>query len=96
VSGLLQPPQCHDRKEMADMQARAGAVEADISRNDLAGGEGIERGEVGALVNISALLKHIDEIGLQFGHSLGLRLLYGCLMGAATYVACITQATGAG
>ena len=65
VPGLLQFAQHHDAEQIADMEARRRAVEADIAGDGFGAGEPVERCFVGHLVNVAAGLKLVQE--LRFG-----------------------------
>nr|BAL73139.1 hypothetical protein [Ensifer adhaerens] len=55
VAGLLQPPQRHDRHEMADMQTVRRRIEAGINRHDTGREGAVDALKVGHLVDITAL-----------------------------------------
>ena len=55
--GLLQLAQHHDADEIADMQRRRGAVEADIAGQPLAAREPVQPRLVGRLMDIAAGLQ---------------------------------------
>ncbi len=73
---LLQPVQHHDRDQVPDMQRRRRAVVADIGDHLALLSQGVEPGEVGALVDEAALVEHVEKIGTMFGHG-GQRRLCG-------------------
>ena len=68
VAGLLQPVQHHDLYQAARMQARRCAVKADIGGNLARHQCRVETIGVRALVNESALIQNVKEIGPIFGH----------------------------
>ena len=69
VAGLLHPAQHHHRDQRSDMQAVGGRVVADIGGDDALGGLGVEPFQIGALVDVTALLKDAEEVGAELGHS---------------------------
>ena len=68
VPGLLQLAQHHDPEQIADMEARRGAVEADIAGDRPGFGKRIEARFVGHLMQIAAGLDLVQEFGFAFGH----------------------------
>ena len=67
----LQPPQHHDRDQMADMEARRGAVIADIGRDHACRGAAVQRFEVGALMDEAARGHVAQKLGAELGHGGG-------------------------
>ena len=78
MAGRLQPMQHHDLDQVPDMQARRRRIIADIGRHDFLGEQLIEAGVVGRLMDETAFLEGVKEIGLELGHDLSLSV--GCLM----------------
>ena len=73
---LLEPVQHHDLDERADVQRGRGAIEADVARERPRTRLVVEPLKIGALMNISALLHHAQEVGSgleRVGHALVLR-----------------------
>ena len=68
MARLLQVPQHHDADEVADMQAVGGAVVADIGRDGAGGRRGVERRQIGALVNEAARLQRAQQLRAQAAH----------------------------
>ena len=63
VSGPLKPAQHHDRDEVSDVQAVGSQIEA-VVRHDRSGAEPlIECGQIGALVDETALGKRAEKVG---------------------------------
>ena len=60
---LLQPVQHHDLHERADMQRRRGAIEADVGDERSRARLLVQTGEIGALMDETALLHHAQEVG---------------------------------
>ena len=54
--------------QIADMQAVGRRVEADIGGNQALGGLGIERGQIGALMQMPAFCKTLQKIGFETCH----------------------------
>jgi hypothetical protein len=65
VAGLLQAAQHHDLDQAADVQGRRGGVEADIGRDDPAGGRRVQFLRMGDLVDIAARLQGLEEFRLE-------------------------------
>src|SRR5207253_10798144 len=65
VSRLLQAAQRHDLRQIADVQARRGAVETDVADNLLIAQALVERGSVGAIVILPPRRKRLQEIRLK-------------------------------
>ena len=65
---LLQPVQHHDADQVADMQRRGGAIEADIGDERSRAGLFVEAGEIGALMDEPPLLHHAQEVGSRLEH----------------------------
>ena len=63
VAGLLQPPQQHDRDEIAHVERARGQIEADVGRDRPGGGARVERVQIGRLVDVTARLKQIHQFG---------------------------------
>src|SRR5205085_10820634 len=55
----------HDLDERTNVQRGRGAVEADIGDERAGGGLLVDAREVGALVNVPALLERAEEFGLR-------------------------------
>jgi hypothetical protein len=55
VSAFLIEPQQHDAYEMADMEAVGGTVVTEISGDGASDEQRVERGLVGALMDVAAL-----------------------------------------
>ena len=68
VPGLLEPPQQHDLHQRADMERGRGRVEADVAGHDLPDRERIERGGIGHLVDVAALVEQAQQIGFVGAH----------------------------
>ena len=63
MPGLLQMPQHHDAEHVPHMEARAGAIEADIGRERFFLQRGLKALPVGALLDKTAFFEHTEEIG---------------------------------
>ena len=51
--------------EIADVQRRRRAVVADVADGLALGGQRIEAGEIGALVDEAALVERVEKVGLD-------------------------------
>ena len=67
MAGALQPVEQHDLHQAADVQARRGAVEADVGGDDPLAQRSVERGLVGDLVDEAARSERVEEFGLWHG-----------------------------
>ena len=63
MTGALHVPEQHDRDEASDMQRIGRRVEPDVARNPAGSGGGVQRPEVGALVEVAALDERAQELG---------------------------------
>src|SRR5262245_19019580 len=68
VAGLLQLAQHHDAEQVADMQARRGAVEADIAGDALGSEQLVEAGFLGRLMDEAAGLKLPEDVRFHCAH----------------------------
>ncbi len=68
VPGLLKLPEQHDADQVAHMQARGRAVEADIAGDDFRPRELIERRFVGALVDVAARGELLEKVRFDGAH----------------------------
>ena len=71
MAGLLQLAQHHDADEIADMQRRRRAVEADIAGEPLAPREPVQSRLVRRLMDVAAGLKLVQEVRFRGAHRLG-------------------------
>ena len=62
MTGALHVPEHHDLDEAPDVQRVGGRVEADIARDSTGRGRGVQRSEVGALVEEAALDDGAQEL----------------------------------
>jgi len=65
VAGLLHPAQQHDLHQVPDMQRIRRRIEADIAGDRPLGRQGVQRLEVGALVDIAARVEQAQQVGLE-------------------------------
>jgi hypothetical protein len=68
VAGLLQPVQHHQGEEVADMKRRRGAIISDIGDHLVLRRQRVETLEIRALVDETAFVENVQEIGLVTGH----------------------------
>jgi hypothetical protein len=66
VVGAQTQVQHHDLDKRADAQRRSGAIEADVSDERSGARPVIGTGEIGALMDETALLPHAQEVGFPF------------------------------
>ena len=74
VARLLKSAQLHDLYHAADMQAGCGAVETDITRQNALVGAGIERFQIGALMQEAAPDDFANKLGHGLGHDVTFRM----------------------
>ena len=73
---LLKPVQHHDLHERPDVQGRRRAIKADVARERPRTRLVVQALRIGALMNVSALLHHAQEVGSgleRVGHARSLR-----------------------
>src|SRR5262249_4884459 len=61
VARLLEPPQEHDRNEIADVQRRCCRVEPDVTGDDPFSRKRIECRGIGNLVDVAALVEQLEK-----------------------------------
>ncbi len=69
MTGLLPAAQAHDREQIADMETRRGAVEADIGRLRRVVQQCVELGGIRTLMDQVALIHFVQEVIVVGGHS---------------------------
>ena len=86
VTGLLQLAQHHDADEIADMQRRRRAVEADIAGEPFAPREPVQSRLVRRLMDIAAGVKLVQEVRFRGAHRL--RRVSPCLSSGTLCASC--------